>query len=103
MTSRNSHVSIIADEQTLFVTVVFPAATDGEEIAACLFQIAGAFAAIEQLDERQMQGLMWERKSRKNLMHSFVLRREFSDPKYPERFEQAFRRLSLGDERCLLH
>jgi hypothetical protein len=59
-----------------------------------MFQIADAFAAVERLSEKEVQDLSWERKRVSPTEHCITLRRRFSDPEYPQKFDAAFRRLT---------
>jgi hypothetical protein len=59
-----------------------------------MFQIADAFAAVERLSEKEVQDLFWERKRVSPTEHCITLRRRFSDPEYPQKFDAAFRRLT---------
>src|SRR5271167_4735544 len=89
-------VSIIPADRELFVTLRFGAGAEREAIEACMFQIAGAFAAVECLSEKDMEGLFWEKKRVSDTEYCVVLRRAFADPDYPQKFDAAFRKLN-GD------
>jgi hypothetical protein len=55
-----------------------------------------AFAAVERLSEKELQDLLWEQKRLSRTEHCITLRRRFTDPEYPQKFDAAFRRLT-GD------
>ena len=61
-----------------------------------MFQIVDTFAVVEGLSERELQDLFWEQKRLSPTEHCIILRRRFSDPEYPQKFDAAFRRLT-GD------
>jgi hypothetical protein len=87
-------ISIITAEEMLLVTLRFAPSADREVLECCMFQIAEAFAAVEGLSEKELQDLFWERKRLSATEHCITLRRRFSDPAYPQKFEAAFRRLT---------
>jgi hypothetical protein len=59
-----------------------------------MFQIADAIAAVELLSEKEVQDLFWEQKRLSQSELCVTLRRRFSDPAYPQKFDAAFRRLA---------
>jgi hypothetical protein len=61
-----------------------------------MFQIVDTFAVVEGLSERELQDLFWEQKRLSPTEHCITLRRRFSDPEYPQKFDAAFRLLT-GD------
>jgi hypothetical protein len=61
-----------------------------------MFQIADAIAAVERLSEKKVQDLFWEQKRLSQTDHCVTLRRPFSDPEFPQKFDAAFRR-ATGD------
>jgi hypothetical protein len=65
-----------------------------------MFQIADAFAEVELLSEKDMQDLFWEKKRLSPTEHCIVLRRKFSDPDYPQKFDAALRKRT-GDIRSI--
>jgi hypothetical protein len=89
-------VSIIAADDILLVTLRFRPGADCDAIETCMFQIANAFAAVECLSEKDMQDLFWEKRRASPTQHCVVVRRKYSDPEYPQKFDAAFRRLT-GD------
>jgi hypothetical protein len=89
-------ISIIAADEILLVTLRFNAGADREAIEACMFQIADTFAALDGLSEKEVEDLFWEQKRLSQTEHCITLRRRFSDPAYPQKFDAAFRRLT-GD------
>jgi hypothetical protein len=94
-------ISIIATDEILLITLRFRAGADRDAIESCMFQIADAFAAVERLSEKAVQDLFWEQKRLSQTEHCITLRRRFSDPEYPQKFDAAFRRLTsqLGSVR----
>jgi hypothetical protein len=68
-----------------------------------MFQIADAFAAVECLSEKEIQDLFWEQKQLSQTEHCITLRRSFSDPEYPQKFDAAFRRLTCDFEGVRFH
>jgi hypothetical protein len=89
-------ISIIAADEILLVTLRFYAGADRDAIEACMFQIAETFAVLEGLSEKELQDLFWEQKRLSLTEHCITLRRGFSDPDFPQKFDAAFRRLT-GD------
>jgi hypothetical protein len=89
-------ISIIAADEILLVTLRFRAGTDRDTIESCMFQIADAFAVVEGLSQKEVQDLLWEQKRLSPTENCVTLRRHFSDPEYPQKFDAAFRRLT-GD------
>ena len=76
------------------MTLRYNAGADRDAIEACMFQIADTFAALEGLPEKELQDLFWEQKPLSPTEHCITLRRHFSDPEYPEKFDAAFRRVT---------
>ena len=76
------------------MTLRFHAGVDRDAIESCMFQIADTFAAFEGLPEKELQDLFWEQKRLSPTERCITLRRHFSDPEYPEKFDAAFRRVS---------
>jgi hypothetical protein len=68
-----------------------------------MFHIADALAAVERLSEKKMQDLMWEQKRLSQTEHCITLRRRFSDPDYPQKFDAAFRRLTGDFDNVRIH
>jgi hypothetical protein len=89
-------ISIIAADEILLVTLRFRAGADRDAIEACMFQIADTFAALEGISDKKLQDLFWEQKRLSRTEHCITLRRRFSDPDYPQKFDAALRRLT-GD------
>jgi hypothetical protein len=77
----------------------FNVGADRDEIEACLFQIADAFADVEG----QVQDLLWEQKRLSQTEHCITLRRHFSDPEYPQKFDAALRRLTVDLDSARFH
>jgi len=59
-----------------------------------MFQIADTLAALEGRSEKELQDLFWEEKRLSPTEYCITLRRRFSDPEYPEKFDAAFRRVT---------
>ena len=78
------------------MTLRFHAGADRDAIECCMFQIVDTFAVVEGLSEKEMQDLFWEQKRLSSTEHCITLRRRFSDPDYPQKFDAAFRRIT-GD------
>lgn len=87
----------------LLVTLRFRAGADRDAIECCMFQIADAFAAVECRSEKEGQDLFWEQKRLSPTEHCVTLRRRFSDPEYPQKFDAAFRRLTGDLDNVRLH
>jgi hypothetical protein len=85
------------------VTLRFNAGVDRDAIEACVFQIADAFAAVECLSQKELKELYWEQKRLSQTEHCITLRRRFSDPEYPQKFDAAFRRLTGGFDSTRRH
>jgi hypothetical protein len=85
------------------VTLRFPAATDREVIEAYMARIAGAFAQVETLTETEMQQLFWQQRQVSQTEHCVILRRAYTDPEYPKRFDAAFRKLNAGADAIMVH
>jgi hypothetical protein len=86
-------ISVVAADGVLFVTVQIPDGAERDAIDACMFRITNAFAVVEQLQDNQLDNLPWEKK------HSghcpcYVVRREFTDPYYPQKFDLALRSMA---------
>jgi hypothetical protein len=96
-------MSIIVADEILLVTLRFSAGADRDAIEACMFQIAGALAAVERISEKELQGLFWEQKRLSRTEHCITLRRHFCDPEYPQKFDAAFRRLTGQPDGVRLH
>lgn len=77
---------------------MFRAGADRDAIESCMFTIASAFAAIEQILEKELESCPWEQKRLSSDEHYIVLRRSFPDPNYPQKFDAAFRHLSHTPE-----
>jgi len=86
-------ISIIASDEVLLVALRFRSGADREAIECCMFQIVDALAAVEGICEKDLQGLFWERRRLSPTEQCVTLRRKFSDPDYPRKFDVAFRRL----------
>ena len=78
------------------MTLRFRAGADRDAIECRMFQIVDTFAVVEGLSERELQDLFWEQKRLSPTEHCITLRRRFSDPEYPQKFDAVFRRL-IGD------
>jgi hypothetical protein len=68
-----------------------------------MFQIADAFAAVERLSEKEVQDLFWEQKRLSSTQYCITLRRRYSDPEYPQKFDAALRRLAGEIESSRFH
>jgi hypothetical protein len=79
------------------------AGADHEAIECCMFQIVDALAAVEGICEKDLQGLFWERRRLSPTEQCVTLRRKFSDPDYPRKFDVAFRRLTGHFDPIRLH
>jgi hypothetical protein len=76
------------------VTLRFRPGADRDAIETFMFQIGDTFAALEGLSEKELQDIFWEQKRLSQTEHCITLRRRFSDPDYPQKFDAAFRRLT---------
>jgi hypothetical protein len=85
------------------VTLRFHAGADRDAIEACMFQLADAFAVVEGLSGKEMEDLFWERKRLSRTEHCITLRRRFSDPEYPQKFDAAFRRRTGDFDNVRIH
>jgi hypothetical protein len=85
------------------VTLRFRAGADRDTTEGCMFQIADAFAAVECHSAKELQDLFWEQKCISRTEHCITLRRRFSDPEYPQKFDAAFRRLTGDLESARFH
>jgi hypothetical protein len=90
-------VSILATDDMLLVTLRYHADADRDAIECWMFQIVDVLALVERLSARDLQDLLWEQKQLSKTEHCVTLRRGFSDPEYPQKFDAVFRR--LGDSR----
>jgi hypothetical protein len=68
-----------------------------------MFQIVDTFAVVEGLSERELQDLFWEQRRLSPTEHCITLRRRFSDPEYPQKFDAAFRRLTGDSNDAHIH
>lgn len=96
-------ISIIAADEILLVTLRFRPGADRDAIEACMFRIADTLAAIEEHSEKEMQGILWEQKRMSRTEHCITLRRNFSDPEYPRKFNAAFQRLNSDFDIMRIH
>jgi len=96
-------ISIIASDEVLLVALRFRSGADREAIECCMFQIVDALAAVEGICEKDLQGLFWERRRLSPTEQCVTLRRKFSDPDYPRKFDVAFRRLTGHFDPIRLH
>jgi hypothetical protein len=96
-------ISIIAAEEFLLVALRFRAGSDRDAIECCMFQIVDTFAAVEGLSEKELQDLFWEQKRLSQRERCITLRRRFSGPDYPQKFDAAFRRLTGDFDSVSLH
>ncbi len=96
-------ISIITADEILLVTLRFRAGADRDAIECCMFQIADTFAAVEGLSEKELRDLFWEQKRLSRTEHCFTVRRRFSDPEYPQKFDDVFRRLTGQIESARFH
>jgi hypothetical protein len=85
------------------VTLRFRAGADRDAIECCMFQIVDTFAVVEGLSEKEMQDLFWEQKRLSPTEHCITLRRRFSDPDYPQKFDAAFRRITGELDAARIH
>ena len=90
MEDKEPDVSTVTADGVLFVTVRAPDGADSDSINACIFRITSAFALVEQVDEKLLDDLQWE-KRQNGPSPCFVVRRQFSDPHYPQKFDLAIR------------
>jgi hypothetical protein len=96
-------ISFIAADEILLVTLRFRAGADRDAIECCMFQIVDTFAVVEGLSEKEMQDLFWEQKILSPTEHCITLRRRFSDPEYPQKFDAAFRRITGDLDAARIH
>src|SRR5271163_4459925 len=96
-------IDVLAADGTLFVSVQVPSGASREAIELCLFKIASAFAGVEQISEKDLPGLVWERKRTAHHANSFVARRPFADPAYPQRFDAELRRIDQARRELPVH
>jgi hypothetical protein len=96
-------ITVAAAEGCLIVTLRFSIEADREEIEACMGDIACAFNAVEPLTEIELQGLYWQQERVSEFEDSVQLRKAFSDPTYPERFEAALKAANYSIAGRALH
>ena len=85
------------------MTLRFRAGADRDSIECCMFQIIDTFAVVEGLSEKEVQDLFWEQKRVSSTDHCITLRRRFSDPDYPQKFDAAFRRITGDLDAARIH
>ena len=95
-------VSILAADGTLFVSVQIPTGASREAIESCLFKIENAMAVVEQISQKGLHGLVWERQTARRAS-CLVARRLFSDPEYTKKFDTEFRRLNRPMTKSPVH
>jgi hypothetical protein len=96
-------IAFIAADEILLVTLRFRAGADRDAIECCMFQIVDTFAVVEGLSEKEMKDLFWEQKRVSPTEHCITLRRRFSDPDYPQKFDAAFRRITGDLDAARIH
>ena len=68
-----------------------------------MFQIVDALALMEGLSAKELQDLLWEQKRLSQVDYCITLRRPFSDPDYPRKFDAAFRQLADPSDEVHVH
>ncbi len=81
--------------QFLTVTLRFPATVDRRLVEACMAEITRAFCAIEPLTEMELRGLYWRQERISDAEDSLQLRKAFTEPDYPARFDAALKATRL--------
>ena len=66
-------------------------------------QIATAVAIVEQLDDIGVQQLIWETHIKGKQIDSFLLRRDFRDPRFPQKMDEALRTVTARHGQRYLH
>ena len=64
-------------------------------VEACMAEITRAFGAIEPLTQVELRGLYWRQERISELEDSVQLRKAFTDPDYPARFDAALKATRL--------
>ena len=72
-------------------------------VEACMAEITRAFCAVEQLTEVELQGLYWQQERLSEFEDSVILRKPFTDPDYPARFDAALKASRLNFISPALH
>jgi hypothetical protein len=93
MYDESFDISILATDGILFVTVRAPNGAERDSIDACMFKVTSAFAVVERLPDNQLDDLHWEKK-RTGQSPCYVVRREFTDPHYPQKLDLALRSMA---------
>ncbi len=75
----------------MIVTVQFPSAAERRVVEECMAEIASAFCAIEPLSETAFRELYWRQHQVSQTEDSILLRKAFTDPAYPRKFDAALK------------
>lgn len=65
-------------------------------VEACMAEIVRAFGVVEPLTEMELRGLYWRQERISDAEDSLQLRKAFTDPDYPARFDAALKATRLG-------
>jgi hypothetical protein len=84
-------ITVAAFQGYLIVTLRFPIKADREAVEAWMGNIACAFNAVEPLTDVDLRALYWRQYRISDLEDSVELRKAFTDPEYPEKFDAALK------------
>ena len=101
--NANFTITVAASQESLTVTLRFPAAADRRMVEACMAEITRAFCAVEPLTDVELRGLYWRQERISEFEDSVQLRKAFTDPDYPARFDAALKATRLGFLSPALH
>jgi hypothetical protein len=89
-------IALVAGDGVLFIGVRVPESASEFDIQTVRSTLIEAFAWVEHVDEKVMQSLLFDAGGPAALDEPlrFVVRREYSDPRYPEKIDCALQRLT---------
>jgi hypothetical protein len=90
-------MSLTTSDGMLYVILHAPIRASRTDIERCQSKVLGAFAMVEKVSAREVQGVVWHKRT-SALLNRFVAKRKIADPDYPQQFALAVRELSGEDE-----
>jgi hypothetical protein len=96
-------ITVEASEGSLIVTLRFPAAAEQRLVEWCMAEVARAFRTIEPFTDVELRGLYWRQQRISDVEDSVQLRKAFTDPDYPGKFDAALKATRLNFVRMVMH
>jgi hypothetical protein len=69
---------------------------DRRMVEACMAEISRAFCAVDPVTDVELRGLYWQQERISEVEDSVKLRKAFTDPDYPARFDAALKATRLS-------